>query len=526
LVDDALSKARKLPPARNSYRVDPNIGVPTRDGARLVTDHYAPTTAGRGTVLIRSPYGRGLPVNVLHGRTLAARGYHVIIQSVRGTAGSSGPFRPMAQETDDGQDTVAWLRDQPWFDGRLATLGGSYLGWTQWALMQDPPPELSTAVVIVGPHDFRRATYGTGAFALNDFLGWTATASAANPVLGALKARKAKAAVDGLPLADAADEALGGSAPWFREWLTHPDIDDPFWDPYNAGSALHKVQIPVLLFGGWQDLFLDQTVEQYRVLNERGVDVALTIGPWVHTDTMMKAAGVIDRQTLSWLDEHLAGEPAEPSAPVRIFLNGAEEWRELPVWPPSVGQTGYWLAAGNQLTGTPDTSTSSISFRYDPADPTPSIGGRMMSGGAGVQDNTRLEARNDVVTFTSTPVATDIDVIGAPVAEIHLGTDNPHADLFVRLCDVDEKGRSHNVTDALQRLDPERQEPHTVRLELSPCAHRVLSGHRLRLQISGGAHPRYARNSGTDAVPGTGSELVSTRHTVYFAGSSLTLPMS
>ncbi|MCO8272145.1 CocE/NonD family hydrolase [Actinoplanes sp. TRM 88003] len=137
-------------------------------------DHFAPVTARpRGTVLLRTPYGRGFPTSVLNGRMFAARGYHVIIQSVRGTFGSGGRFTPMAQEAEDGQDTVAWLREQPWFDGRLATLGASYLGWAQWALMQDPPPELRVAVVYVGPHDFREAVFGTGAFTVGDFLGWS-----------------------------------------------------------------------------------------------------------------------------------------------------------------------------------------------------------------------------------------------------------------------------------------------------------------------------------------------------------------
>src|SRR5690349_11877618 len=173
LTDAALSRLLGLTPATHGYTVR-QVRTPMRDGVRLLGDHLAPDIGeSKGTVLIRTPYGRGLPNPVMNGRMFATRGYHVLLQSVRGTFGSEGVFRPMAQEGEDGQDTVAWLRGQPWFNGRLATLGASYLAWSQWALLRDPPPELRTAVVYVGPHDFREAVYGTGAFTLGDFLGWS-----------------------------------------------------------------------------------------------------------------------------------------------------------------------------------------------------------------------------------------------------------------------------------------------------------------------------------------------------------------
>ena len=133
-----------------------------RDGVDLVADHYAPTDATAGTILVRVPYGRAFPFSLIYARLYAARGYHVVLQSVRGTFGSGGDFEPMVHEAADGADTVVWLRQQPWFTGRFATIGSSYLGFTQWALLSDPPPELAAAVVTVGPHDFRASTWGTG----------------------------------------------------------------------------------------------------------------------------------------------------------------------------------------------------------------------------------------------------------------------------------------------------------------------------------------------------------------------------
>src|SRR3954452_3699217 len=123
LAEASLSRLLGLPAPRNGYTVTP-ARTPMRDGVVLLADHYAPLTGTpRGTVLVRTPYGRGLLMSLLNGRVLAAHGYHVLVQSVRGTFGSGGTFRPMGQEPEDGPDTFAWLREQPWFDGRLATLG-------------------------------------------------------------------------------------------------------------------------------------------------------------------------------------------------------------------------------------------------------------------------------------------------------------------------------------------------------------------------------------------------------------------
>ncbi|ETB34577.1 hydrolase, partial [Mycobacterium avium subsp. paratuberculosis 10-5975] len=169
----AAGRLLGLPPATTDYTVR-RVAVPMRDGVELVADHYAPaTSAPAGTLLVRAPYGRGFPFALVFGGLYAARGYHVVLQSVRGTFGSGGVFEPMAHEVADGADTVAWLREQPWFTGRFATIGMSYLGFTQWALLQDPPPDMATAVIMVGPHDFNESTWGTGSFAVNDFLGWS-----------------------------------------------------------------------------------------------------------------------------------------------------------------------------------------------------------------------------------------------------------------------------------------------------------------------------------------------------------------
>jgi putative CocE/NonD family hydrolase len=553
LADAALSRMLTRSKALGGYTVGA-VRTPMRDGVTLAGDHFAPDPAtSRGTVLIRTPYGRGFPTSALNGRFLAGRGYHVLVQSVRGTFGSGGTFQPMAQEMNDGQDTIAWLREQPWFDGRLATLGASYLGWAQWTILRDPPPELRTAVIYVGPHDFREAVFGTGAFTLGDFLGWSDQIAHQEDggnlrrLLNTVTAgRRVRPAFAGLPLPDAAEPVLRGRAPWYREWLSHPSGDDPWWEPYRAGSALQTARSPILLVGGWQDLFLEQTLSQYAALRARDVEVGLTVGPWTHVDVAVKAAAQVARETADWLDQHLAGDgSAARKSPVRVYRTGENRWHELTEWPPASSPVVFQLHADRTLTtavtGPPvthfgaDTTIAAepapaetVTFRYDPADPTPSLGGRTLSGSTGVKDNRVLEARPDVVTFTTDPLPTAVDVIGSPVLELAVAVDHPDADLFLRLCDVDERGRSRNFSDHLQRLDPAAAagEIRHLRLTLDPCFHRLLAGHRLRLQISGGAFPRYARNLGLPGTPAESRAMQATYRTVYCDQSRLTLPVA
>ena len=159
LASRALARTLRLPAPTTSYTVS-SVKIPMRDGVELIADVYEPVGETVGTLLARGPYGRGFPFSLVFADLHAARGYRVVLQSVRGTFGSAGDFAPMVHEAADGADTVEWMRRQPWFTGRFATIGISYLGFTQYALLQDPPPELVTAVITAGPHDLERIGVG------------------------------------------------------------------------------------------------------------------------------------------------------------------------------------------------------------------------------------------------------------------------------------------------------------------------------------------------------------------------------
>lgn len=502
-----------------------------RDGAELRADHYAPVTSSpAGTLLVRCPYGRAFPFNALYARAYASRGYHVVLQSVRGTFGSDGEFDPMVNEIADGADTVEWLRNQDWFTGSFATIGLSYLGFAQWALLTDPPPEMKAAVVTVGPHDLSGPRWGTGSFALSDFLGWShgvANQEDTRMLRAAVRAARARRllgrATSRLPTGEAGRALLGDGAPWWESWLEHPDADDPHWTALNIGHALDLTDIAVLLIGGWQDTFVEQTIAQYHRLHERGVDVGLTIGPWMHVDMMRKAAPTCIRETLDWLSTHLTGaESARPQA-VRIFING-RGWIDLPDWPPAMPEVVRYLQPGGRLgDAVPPETAAPSTFTYNPANPTPTVGGRLLSPEGGYRKDTSLAQRADVLSFTGDRLPADKYVVGVPVVELSHTCDNPYNDLFVRISEVDAKGRSRNVSDGYVCAAPDFGQ---VRIELDPIAHRFRAGSRIRVLVAGGSHPRFARNLGTGESLGTGTKLASATHTVHLGGgaSRLILP--
>lgn len=527
---NALGRMLGLRPATNRYTVR-RVRIPMRDGVRLVADHYVPHgTAGgpAGTLLVRGPYGRTVPFSLVFARLYAARGYHVVLQSVRGTFGSEGEFEPMVNEAADGADTVAWLREQPWFTGRFATVGLSYLGFTQWALLDDPPPELAAAVITVGPHDFRDSVWGTGAFA-NDFLAWSdMVARQESPMhrraISQLTAqRRVTRALRSLPMGESARALLGDGAPWFESWVEHTEDDDPFWDAVRFPAALDRVDVPVLLLSGWQDVFVNQTVRQYRHLRDRGVNVALTVGPWTHTQMLTKGLATCAQESFDWLDAHLAGAspPRRPDT-VRVFVTG-QGWRYLPDWPPATTEHALYLHPHGRLdVAPPPSGAPPATFLADPERPTPVIGGPLLAPTGGYRNDTRLASRDDVLAFTGAALTQDLSVHGHPVVELEHSADNPNVDLFVRVSEVDPKGRSRNVSEAYRRLSDVGR---PVKVELDPMAHRFRAGSRIRVLIAGSWFPRYARNLGTEEPTLMARQVKPATHSVHFGESRLVLPV-
>jgi uncharacterized protein len=537
---------RGLPPPSGEISVERGISVPGADGVPLVTDHYRPLAGGPWpTLLVRTPYGRGFPWDTLLGALFAGQGFHVIVQSCRGTGGSGGEFEPCRDDARDGHAAVAWLREQDWFTGALGTIGMSYLGWVQWALAADPPPELRAMVVLVGMHDLHEFLYNGGAFRLEDALiGSTAAvhseAGFGRSVLAAARTqRRIGRAGTRLPLIDAYPAVLGGRrVGWIDDWMTHPEAGDPYWHGLRAPAG--HLKVPVSLVSGWYDVNLDQTLEQYGRLRAGGGDVRLLVGPWTHTAPFDQGWPVVFAESLAFLRTHLGdaaagpagagagGTGAGPGSAVRVHVGGAGgRWRDLPGWPPPAAGQAWYPGRDGTLSPAAPAGDELSALRFDPAAPTPSVGGQLANGRrAGRVRNDALEARPDVLVFTSPPLDAPLTVTGPVSARFRVRGSTGDFDVFARLCDVDPAGRSWNVCDGLVRLTGAGGEADAV-VAMSSTAHEFAAGHRLRLQVAGGAHPRFARNAGTDEPFATATTMVPVRTELrHGPDSALLLPVS
>lgn len=521
-----LGRRLGLPPVRTpTIRVRRDLGVPMADGVELLADRYYPAEDVLAPlVLMLTPYGRG--GMGLTARMIAERGYQVLVVSLRGTGGSGGRFDGWNLDGADGPPLIAWLRGQEWFPRAFATWGASFLGYSQWELAGRTVPEWKAAFIQDAPSEVHDTfMYRGGAFALQDWLKWAGMVRAqARPggesVLGALLRmpganRRVRAAVDRLPLTEADRVAAGARIDMFQDWLAHPEPGE-YWARSDHRDHVANMPPVVHIAGGWQDIFLPGTLGDYAALRDSGRQVRLLVGPWTHGRGVL--TGEYQREAFVVLDRALRGTGSLSGDPVRLFVPGAGDWRDLPEWPPA-GQvpTPWYLRPGGGLDPDgldPDGGAADGAepgepsrYRYDPADPTPTVGGPRLGGGGGPRDNRRLEARPDVLTFTGPVLPDALDVLGAVTAEIYLRSSRSCTDVFARLCDVSPDGRSTNVCDGIVRLteadEPEADGVRRVQVELWPTAYRFRPGHRVRLQVSSGAHPRFDRNLGTGDQLGT-----------------------
>ena len=526
----AIDRALGLPATGAPYEVRRDVPVAMPDGVVLLGDHYRPAGPDRPlpVVLTRSPYGRR-DAAFLFAAPLARQGFQVFMQSTRGTFGSGGQFRPFLTEREDGLATVAWLRRQPWCDGQVAMTGASYLGHTQWAVAPYADPPLRSVALNITTAKFTEAFYHHGVPSLQNTLNWIGLVGRQERGLPAVipnprQAARMKRALRKVPLQAADVEVAGAPVAFWRDFTGHAAPADPFWAGADHDRADLSRLPPVSMVTGWWDLFLPGQLRDYQAIRAAGVTARLTIGPWLHGDP--GELREITRQDIAWLDHHLRGGPPPAGAPVRVFLQQAGTWLDFADWPPPAVATACYLRSSSRLGPEPEPGDAPPStFVYNPADPTPSAGGPLLQPPGKQVDNAAIEARPDVLTFTSDPFPAASDLAGPVRARIFVRTGREHADLFVRVCDVDLKGVSRNITDGIRRLSPQTVPAPDVQagddgilavdLELGPTAYRVQAGHRIRVQVSGGAFPRFARNFGTAEPFGSATRALRCRFEIH-----------
>jgi putative CocE/NonD family hydrolase len=515
-------QSRTLPgltPGRYDIALRKDLRVPMDDGVELLADLITPigeTDPRLPTIVIRGPYGRRGPV-AGEARALAREGFRVLFQSCRGTWGSGGVFTPQIDEQRDGIATHRWVRRQPWCTGAVATFGPSYLGFTQWAVAgrltrEDPAHAPDALCLLVTMPDFGPITWDNAAFSLRNALGWTQLMDRMIHremlalLLGMLRPDpKLRRGFDTLPLSDGDLAATGRRVHWYQDWVDHERLTDDYWTQQTHTASVPDVTAPIYMITGWHDIFLPWQLRNHAQLCAAGRPPRLTIGPWGHSARELGATAI--GESVAFLKERFAGQPNARTAPVRAYRTGAEQWHDLPTWPPpGVTDRPWHLHQDGRLH--PDPPAGGVtSYVYDPADPTPAVGGPSLEPRQGPVDDAAHEARADVVVFRGEPLTEPVTVAGTPVARIRFRSSRPSADVFVRICDVHPDGRPMSVCDGIRRIggvatadtDPPADEDgfREVAIELWPAFHRFDAGHRISVQVSSGAHPRYARNPGS-----------------------------
>jgi putative CocE/NonD family hydrolase len=387
-------------------------------------------------------------------------------------------------------------------------------------------PALKALIPIVTTAEFRSVTYPGESFALDTILLWAQSMQFQEiPPLRLLLARlkliqQLKRAFKHLPLNQADTVAANKTINFYQDWLEHDAPCDHYWEQSDHTARLAQVSAPVHLIGGWYDVLFPQTLACYHSLKEAGRNPYFTIGPWTHGAAGLQP--VMMKETLAWCRAHLLNDRSGMRVqPVRLYVMGLEEWRDFDAWPPAGYNFQRWhLHAEATLSPSQPKDSTPDRYRYDPVDPTPSVGGSSLSPNSGRRDNRKLEARQDVLVYTSAPLESDLEAIGLLQVELYIKSSLGHTDFFARLCNVSPSGKSTNLGDGIQRLVPGHPLQAAdgvikVQIELWPTAHCFKKGHRIRLLISSGAHPRFARNSGNAEPLANATKLIAADQQIF-----------
>ncbi|MBJ7601004.1 MAG: X-Pro dipeptidyl-peptidase [Candidatus Nephthysia bennettiae] len=551
-----------------SVTVDLNVPAPMRDGVVLRSNVYRPAGAGRWPILLtRLPYGKDLPLgsSVIDPVQAARHGYVVIVQDTRGRFSSEGDWYPLRNEAEDGHDTVQWAASLPYSDGQVGMYGASYFGFTQWSAALTAPPALKAIVpFITWSEPYNGLAFRGGALELGIQAHWhlqmgfdvllrrhRGDLPALGRALHGLAGELDQLAPEGyasLPLREFGPLVRQDVAPAFFDYF-RAAVDRSELGFASISGRHHQASVPSFNAGGWYDIFLQDTIANYQAMRQLGQPSKLLIGPWSHGSQRnpigelsfgfgSQAALIdlrIDFQSLQlrWFDRWLKGADngmmSEP--PVQIFVMGANTWRQLEEWPPPAAvPTQLYLREGGLLSSGAPGDERPEGFEYDPADPVPTRGGALLLSPeypSGPYDQQQVEARPDVLVFTSQPLERDTEVTGPVRVELWAASSAPDTDFVARLCDVHPDGRSINLTDGVVRaryrdwasgarpslIEPGR--PLCYDIDLWSTSNLFKAGHRIRLQVTSSNFPRWDRNPNTGHDLGADSELAVARQTIF-----------
>jgi len=558
--------------------VERGVAVKMRDGTILRADIYRPNVPGKFPILLtRTPYDKNNDLEfALKG---VARGYVVINQDVRGRYTSDGEWYPFLHESEDGFDTVEWAAALPYSDGRVGMYGGSYVGATQMLTAIVHPPHLAGICPVVTASNYHDGwTYQGGAF--EQWFNESWTSGLAQDTLNRTVRHETNAQhgistlpLTGYPLFPLPQSSSGTGllqplAPYFLDWLAHPSYDD-YWRRWAIEEHYSDIHVPALTVAAWYDIFLGGSLRNYIGLKEHAADASaqegqrlmVTIGGHAGDgrkvgDVDFGASAPFDEDAviLSWYDhlfKNAANEFAGPKR-VRIFVLGANQWRDEEDWPLSrARETKYYLHSGGRansaagdgvLSTTAPTSETSDQYTYDPSNPVPTIGGPLCCDSThlepGPRNQSSAEARQDVLVYSTPALSEDLEVTGPVHLELFAKSSTLDTDFTAKLVDVAPDGFAQNLTEGIVRARYRNSQQkaeflkpgdiYKFTIDLWATSNLFRRGHRLRLEVSSSNFPRFDRNMNTAEEAAHAAKFVSATQTVLHDAqhpSALVLPI-
>jgi len=528
-------------PARYSVSPARQMEFTTSDGVALAADVYHPIGLKRSpTILVRIPltdtvWNRVRTTSIA--RFWAARGYTIVMQGTRGRYHSGGVFEPLSHEREDGIETMRWLQHQPWYNGKVATWGGSAFGQTQWAIADQHDPGVGAFFVQIASSHFYTVFHPGGAFALESGLYWALNSNGPRDrdVDMAALDRGAKAFPTLM-----ADNAAGAQVPFFDTWV-QAARDSAYWRNADGEDRARHASAPMLLLGGWYDPFLPTMLQDFADLSAENAsrDTRLIIGPYAHAREIVwpgaKLAEPYRRASvapaLAWFDSRLAVTTAALRMPrVRIFVLGENVWRDENEWPLArTNFTSLYLREGGRLLNEASQDRDAHDhYLYDPRNPVPTLGGAMIGPRGGVARQAPIGTRADVLSFVTPVLEKPVEITGPVRAVLWVATDAPSTDFTAKLSDVYPDGAAYNLVDGILRREYARGAKTRIEIELGPISVLVPPGHRLRLDVSSSNHPRFDRNPNTGERAATATQTIVANQTLWRgagAASEIVLPI-
>jgi uncharacterized protein len=498
-----------------------DVMVPMQDGIELATSVYLPEGPGPFPVVVsRTPYNKD---GVQSEATKFARhGYAYVAQDLRGRFKSKGHHAIIFhndgwEEPHDGHDTLRWIARQPWCNGKIGSTGGSALGITQNMAAPHAPDSLKAQFVVVAySNSYGQAAYEGGVFRTGLMENW-------------------------LKVTGMTDVNL-------KTFVAHPDYDR-FWAGLNPEAQAEHVHAPAVFLGGWYDIFLQGTINSFLAIQNRGGEGArgrcrLILAPIGHgAMTELKYPANAARlpkcgNNMAWFDYLLKGEAngVGEEKPVHYYVMGdpteknapGNYWRSADNWPPASVETAYYFQPNGKLSASgPPAGDGQRSYRYDPANPVPTVGGAELGADIGPKDQRKVESRDDVVLFTTDVLSEPIELTGRITAKLYVSSDCPDTDFTVKLTDVYPDGRSMLVTDGVLRARFRESFEHEKSLEPAKTYELAVDlwstslifnrGHKIRVAVSSSNAPRFDPNPNTGHVFRADNEKRLATNTVYFS---------